>query len=218
MFQIFSDVYYTAIDYAFPPSAPGEQWRERARSEAQLRARALANAREAYLAGRPSEATSVCPTCMYIYCWLNFVKLSEDGNKYHGKRVELYNRRAASAAFAHYNTEASLNGIRGSSIEQRNTKSTSKIDLHGLFVNEAKQYASEHIDKCRKQGVERVIFVTGRGNRSVDGVAKIKPAIRELLERKGIAVEVDQRNEGVLIGVLRPADAKNDEGWGCVVM
>jgi hypothetical protein len=60
------------------------------------------------------------------------------------------------------------------------------------------------------------MFITGRGNRSVGGVAKVKPAIIGLLKREGVKIDEDNQNEGVVIGVL-PEGSKNN-GWGCIVM
>jgi DNA-nicking Smr family endonuclease len=93
-----------------------------------------------------------------------------------------YNQKAASYIFksknASYPTDLSI------------------IDLHGLFVNEALAKTAEHILVCRKRGVLQTSIITGKGLRSREGQAKIKPAVETFLSREsGLAVRVDPRNE-----------------------
>jgi DNA-nicking Smr family endonuclease len=42
-----------------------------------------------------------------------------------------------------------------------------EIDLHGLFVQEAIEKAEERIDQCKRQGVDHLIIIVGRGNHSI---------------------------------------------------
>lgn len=91
----------------------------------------------------------------------------------------------------------------------------SQIDLHGLFVNEALVRTAGHVNACRKKRIARTTIITGKGNRSRDGEAKIKPAVEIFLSREsGIATQVDRRNEGCL---LLEFDVEEDKGW-CIVM
>jgi DNA-nicking Smr family endonuclease len=92
----------------------------------------------------------------------------------------------------------------------------SQIDLHGLFVNEALVRTAEHLGACRKKRIARTTIITGKGNRSRDGEAKIKPAVEAFLKREsGITTGVDRRNEGCLL--IEFNDVEEDKGW-CVVM
>lgn len=78
------------------------------------------------------------------------------------------------------------------------------IDLHGLYVDEALVRAKAHLvegkKRARKMGVERgrMRIITGRGNRSKNGVAVIKPKIQEWCRIQGMRVE-QPKNEGLLI-------------------
>ncbi|KAJ3032968.1 hypothetical protein HDV00_006877 [Rhizophlyctis rosea] len=108
--------------------------------------------------------------------------LSEKGKRLDAEMKSL-NAQAAEEIFQHHNKGRGLD----------------EIDLHGLYVEEALRYVEAHIKKCRSAGVGRTRVITGMGNHSAGGVAKIRPAVEELARKEGIRWEVDPRNGGVIV-------------------
>ncbi|KAI9008306.1 hypothetical protein BC832DRAFT_418514 [Gaertneriomyces semiglobifer] len=111
-------------------------------------------------------------------------ELSEKG-KEHDAKKKLLNRRAAELIFK------ANNSGRGRTLEE--------IDLHGLHVKEAIAFLEDHIRKCKRDGTKRVEIITGRGRNSIDGIAKIKPAVQELIERERIRAYPSKTNPGRII-------------------
>ncbi|CAE6344401.1 unnamed protein product [Rhizoctonia solani] len=182
-------------DIPYINQQPGQRWREKARVAARNRSQQLDKASVAWKAGQKSTAKT----------------LSERG-KHFGSQVERYNERAAKEIFL------SLNATYYSGTKE----SLEKIDLHGLFVNEALVYTQNHLDMCRQAGVTQTSIITGRGNNSKDGVAKIKPAVEGLLVREGLGDRFEWLNEGC-IGVSLPRSKKraapaNPDESRCVMM
>ncbi|XP_063584975.1 uncharacterized protein LOC134762455 [Penaeus indicus] len=60
------------------------------------------------------------------------------------------------------------------------------LDLHGMTVREAKEWVEYFINLHEDLGTDSINVVTGRGNNSADGKAKIKPAIEKLLGELGL--------------------------------
>lgn len=87
-----------------------------------------------------------------------------------------------------------------------------RIDLHGLRVSEALEKVRTHLALCRQHGVERTTIITGRGLHSVDGVARIRPMVEQLLAESKVRVLDSRGNEGAFIVELVKEDA--DAGWG----
>ncbi|KAG1760493.1 hypothetical protein EDD22DRAFT_971046 [Suillus occidentalis] len=73
------------------------------------------------------------------------------------------------------------------------------IDLHRLYVSEAKMYFDEAVQKFRDSGESLLFVIVGRGNHSENNDAKIKPAIQEYGISLGLGVEVDPHNDGRLV-------------------
>lgn len=187
---ITSSVIYTVYDYLFPPTEPGKQWRERASAEAALRTKAQQDAQTAWKNG--DRETSK--------------KLNLEA-KAHYREMEHYNSKAEQAAFAHYNAAA-------------NAAQLQQVDLHGLFVAEALARAHAHLEACRKARVSRTTFITGRGNRSIDGVAKIKAAVQDWLKQEeGVTVDESEteKNPGIVVAVIEvdstPPEGDGDAAW-----
>lgn len=127
--------------------------------------------------------------------------------KEHYREMEHYNSKAEQAIFAHYNNAA-------------NTAQLQQVDLHGLFVSEALVRARAHLEACRKARVSRTTFITGRGNRSIDGVAKIKAAVQDWLkEEQGVTVDESEteKNPGIVVAVIEvdstPPEGDGDAAW-----
>ncbi|KAJ3277403.1 hypothetical protein HK104_003325 [Borealophlyctis nickersoniae] len=124
-------------------------------------------------------------------------KTLSDKGKQHDANMKQLNQQAADAAFA------AANGGPDRPPEE--------VDLHGLHVQEAMEVVETHIRKCRKAGLKRAVVITGKGNRSVDGVARIKPAVEELCVRESIRAEPDPHNPGRII--LHLDVPKSAVGW-----
>lgn len=88
-----------------------------------------------------------------------------------------------------------------------------RIDLHGLRVNEAVDKVREHLALCRQHGVEKTTIITGKGLHSVDGVAKIRPVVEQLLQESRVRVlKQGRENEGAF--VIELVKDEVDVGWG----
>ncbi|KAH9019014.1 hypothetical protein EDB85DRAFT_2121407 [Lactarius pseudohatsudake] len=74
-----------------------------------------------------------------------------------------------------------------------------KIDLHGLYVAEAIQVAKDQLQTARLRGDETVRFIVGKGLHSDAGEAKIRPALEDLVTKRGLIHSLDPYNAGVLI-------------------
>lgn len=83
--------------------------------------------------------------------------------------------------------------------EKNKNRTEGEIDLHGLFVAEAVGFAKEVLRTARLRGVIVVRFIVGKGLHTVDGVAKIRPALEDLFTERGLDHSLDPRNAGVLI-------------------
>ncbi|KAG1885144.1 hypothetical protein F4604DRAFT_153365 [Suillus subluteus] len=86
---------------------------------------------------------------------------------------------------------------------QRHRSNT--IDLHGLFVSEAKVYFDDAVQGVRDRGESLLHVIVGKGNHSENNIAKIKPAIQEYGQSLGLGVEVDPLNNGCLVVSLSPS-------------
>lgn len=77
-----------------------------------------------------------------------------------------------------------------------------EIDLHGQFVKEALSITEARIHECRAKGYKELIIIVGKGLHSIDGIAKIKPAIIELLQKENLSTKVGQPNPGCVTVLL----------------
>ncbi|KZT72165.1 cytoplasmic protein [Daedalea quercina L-15889] len=109
-------------------------------------------------------------------------ELSNEG-KAHKAEMERLNAQASEWIFAK-NNEDSAPG---------------EVDLHGLYVKEAITYSERAINDARRRGDAKLNLIVGKGLHSAQGVAKLKPAIGELMQKQGLVAELDPSNSGVLI-------------------
>lgn len=130
------------------------------------------------------------------------IQLKESGAQ-HRSAMKNYNNMAAAEIFNHHNPDY-----------HTNPSSRTKIDLHHLFVREATTFVENHIELCRRGGIEHTEIISGRGNHSIGGVAKIRPAIMEYLEsQQDVEVDPHETNPGRI--VVRFNDAgRPEEGRG----
>ncbi|KAH9839944.1 uncharacterized protein C8Q71DRAFT_744956 [Rhodofomes roseus] len=92
--------------------------------------------------------------------------------------------------------------------ENNKHRAPGEVDLHDLHVKEAIAYTERAVQDARHRGDTKINLIVGKGLHSRKGVAKLRPAIKKLLETQGLVVDLDPRNSGVLIVNLdgRPTD------------
>lgn len=87
--------------------------------------------------------------------------------------------------------------------EQNNLDSgADEIDLHGLYVKEAIDHTERSIIAAQNRGDHQIRLIVGKGLHSQGSVAKLKPAIEELMAKHQLACQLDPSNAGVLIVTL----------------
>lgn len=93
--------------------------------------------------------------------------------------------------------------------------------LHS-YVKEAVDEAERHIRDAKSSGQRSLVFIVGRGLHSQDGVAKIRPAIQQLIERHNLRCIPDTPNAGCLtVQFVSEAERGWFGGWladRCVIM
>lgn len=60
------------------------------------------------------------------------------------------------------------------------------VALSGLYVAEAEEVTDEFLDYWKKKQAPEVEIITGAGNHSEGNKAKILPAIKNLVQRRGL--------------------------------
>jgi len=108
--------------------------------------------------------------------------LSDEG-KAHKVEMERLNQEASNWIFTQNN----------------NGRQPGEVDLHGLSVREAIDRSDEAIQAAKQRGDSQLRLIVGKGLHSRDHVAKLKPAIEELMQKHQLAAELDPQNAGVLI-------------------
>jgi DNA-nicking Smr family endonuclease len=78
------------------------------------------------------------------------------------------------------------------------------VDLHGLYVSEAKVYFSNAVRRAQNSGESSLYVIVGKGNHSENNIARIKPAIQEYGQSLGLDIEEDLNN-GRLVVSLDPS-------------
>jgi len=109
-------------------------------------------------------------------------ELSNEGHA-HQRKMEQLNQEAADWIFA-ANNAASPPGT---------------IDLHGLYVQESIDRTESALQAAQQSGEPSLRVIVGKGLHSKGHVAKIKPAIEQLMTKYNFAAELDPENEGVLV-------------------
>jgi hypothetical protein len=140
-------------------------------------------------------------------------KLASERRKQTQQRIEALRAQAATLLFAHYNHGRPLN----------------EIDLHGLYVEEALTALRTRINACEKRlrtagsltatpsdvhpslpSVHLLVVIVGRGNHSRDKIAKLRPAVEELIRTHRLRVHADTPNDGCLTIEF---GSKEPSGW-----
>lgn len=81
-----------------------------------------------------------------------------------------------------------------------------EIDLHGLYVKEAKWILQKRIISAVRSHQSHLKVIVGKGLHSENGVAKLKPAMDEMCDEAGLTHRIDPKNAGVLVIDLSNVD------------
>ncbi|KAG8808859.1 hypothetical protein FRC17_003740 [Serendipita sp. 399] len=123
-------------------------------------------------------------------------QLSEEGKK-HKAEMEHLNKEASDWIFHANNTDSGPD----------------EVDLHGLYVKEAISRTEQAVLAAQQRGDPTVRLIVGKGLHSQGHVAKLKPAIEELMVKYQLAAQLDPHNAGVLIVQLNSAE-RGERGMG----
>ncbi|CAG8492294.1 119_t:CDS:2, partial [Ambispora leptoticha] len=115
--------------------------------------------------------------------------------KEHYKEMEKYNKMAAEFIYR----------------ENNKNRSYQELDLHGLFVTEALEYTEQRIQYCKSMKAKNLVIIVGKGNHSIGGVSKLKPAVAELINKYQIRCTPNRPNPGCLF--LEFDQGKGDLSW-----
>ncbi|KAI8096006.1 hypothetical protein BDF21DRAFT_407241 [Thamnidium elegans] len=108
-------------------------------------------------------------------------ELSNQGH-YHDNLMKQLNQRACNHIYAVKNQGRPRN----------------EIDLHGLYVKEASQKVEEAIKCCQQAGENDLTIIVGKGLHSPNQIAKLKPAIIELVKKYNVSCQPNIPNPGCL--------------------
>lgn len=109
-------------------------------------------------------------------------ELSEEGHQ-HQREMERLNREASEWIYRENNLDSQ----------------PGEIDLHGLYVKEAIEHTDKAVQEAQQTGETELHLIVGKGLHSTNHVAKIKPAIEELMIKHNLTAHLDPHNTGVLI-------------------
>ncbi|OSX66247.1 hypothetical protein POSPLADRAFT_1068944 [Postia placenta MAD-698-R-SB12] len=104
----------------------------------------------------------------------------EDKARAHAQKAQLLNARACRWIFTDHNQ-----GLPAD-----------HVDLHGLFVQEAQRYLDMAIAQARQHGITTLHVILGT---SFDGVAKLKPVVKQRLQQLSLPHSHPKGNTGVII-------------------
>ncbi|KAL7276141.1 hypothetical protein RUND412_000874 [Rhizina undulata] len=116
--------------------------------------------------------------------------LSTEGKR-HGAQMQSYNAQARDFIF-----RANNGHLPGDT-----------IDLHGLFVEEAVEILEGRLTAAKGRGEDHLHVIVGKGNHSVNHVAKLKPAVENLCRKHGLQFDQDEGNGGRLYVRLKEHDS-----------
>ncbi|CAE6479872.1 unnamed protein product [Rhizoctonia solani] len=109
-------------------------------------------------------------------------ELSNEGKR-HKVEMERLNKEASDWIFQQVNLDSAPD----------------ELDLHGLYVKEAIERTEAAVQAAQGRGDEQIRIIVGKGLHSQGHVAKLKPAIEELMVKYQLNAHVDPDNAGVLI-------------------
>ncbi|SAM01951.1 hypothetical protein [Absidia glauca] len=106
---------------------------------------------------------------------------SNEGHR-HDDLMKQHNRQAADLVYAQKNDH----------------RPPTEIDLHGLFVQEASQRVDEALRRCEREHHDHLVIIVGKGLHSPGQIAKLKPAIIELVQKYQVQCTPNVPNPGCL--------------------
>lgn len=74
-------------------------------------------------------------------------------------------------------------------------QSMQRIDLHGLYVNEAIKQLEKRINLVKRHNLESLIVIVGQGKHSEDG-PRLKPAVIQFAQNRSFSYELNTPNPG----------------------
>ncbi|KAI9277174.1 hypothetical protein BDA99DRAFT_495070 [Phascolomyces articulosus] len=108
-------------------------------------------------------------------------QLSNQGHQ-HDELMKRYNKQAADIIFQ----------------EKNAGRPADEIDLHGLFVKEATEKVDEALRHCQRNGQDHLTIIVGKGLHSPGQIAKLKPAIVDMVKKYNVSCTPDRPNPGCL--------------------
>ncbi|KAG0172869.1 hypothetical protein DFQ28_009873 [Apophysomyces sp. BC1034] len=108
-------------------------------------------------------------------------ELSTQGH-YHDNQMKHYNSQAAELVYA----------------QKNQNRPPTEIDLHGLFVHEASKKVEEALERCQRERHDHLVIIVGKGLHSPGNIAKLKPAILELVHKYQVSCEPNRPNPGCI--------------------
>ncbi|KAG0091863.1 hypothetical protein BGZ92_011526 [Podila epicladia] len=121
-------------------------------------------------------------------------ELSNQGKEY-GKEMDRYNKIARDMIFNANNSH----------------RPRHELDLHGLKVSEALEITRERLRMFIKNKESHIVIIVGQGNNSMNKIAKIKPAVAQLVQDFHVKATPNKPNAGCIY--IEPAEGEADIGW-----
>ncbi|KAF9026250.1 hypothetical protein CPC16_000509 [Podila verticillata] len=121
-------------------------------------------------------------------------ELSNQGKEY-GKEMDRYNKMARDMIFKANNSH----------------RPPHELDLHGLKVSEALETTRERLTVFVKNKERSLVIIVGQGNNSMNKIAKIKPAVTQLVQDFHVKATPNKPNAGCIY--IEPAQGEADIGW-----
>lgn len=102
--------------------------------------------------------------------------------------------KSHAAKMVQYNKQASEYIFRANNSTEK--VSDNEIDLHGQFVEEAKEILQARIRDAQARNQTYLRVIVGKGNHSVNHVQKLKPMVVELCEELRLGFNTEVENQG----------------------
>ena len=81
-----------------------------------------------------------------------------------------------------------------------NKAGLTRLDLHGLHPEEAKERIIEHLSMCRRRNIKQTRIITGKGIHSWSGKSVLRPMTMKLLELEAdLAYMLQPGNSGMVL-------------------
>lgn len=148
------------------------------------------------------------------------IELSNQGKEY-GKEMDRYNKIARDMIFNgkatpvfHRDCDSRHRNLRDLEpylIANNSHRPLHELDLHGLKVSEALDTTRERLRTFIKNKESHLVIIVGQGNNSMNKIAKIKPAVAQLVQDFQVKATPNKPNAGCIY--IEPAEGEADIGW-----